>query len=328
MAITPRTILTSAAPATVAVVSLYLFTALGTTAYKLTKEARESIAEAERIAMTDVHHASVMHRAQACNDIIDVYGPQKHRWSEQTWVMFAGCFDQRNDSRMVIATASHGLRYHPDSEILYNLAGYHQILLGEHDQAIQTLRTGMRNVQQPRNGIMANNLAWAGLWEPRLMRSSEARHLYSQSLAMTPNSCETLHTGLFVEYAIATRSNGVERFDALKRFDDLRQRYEPCMSRINTGEWNTLVEVVGAAVLFDEVDQGQPSNGSFAAMEAVTSKLRENYRGTSVEVICREAIPLAEVHHTCVDKVQTTAAQLRQAERAAFPFRTCPKRTN
>ncbi|MFU8805588.1 MAG: hypothetical protein ACNA8W_17375, partial [Bradymonadaceae bacterium] len=169
--------------------------------------------------------------------------------------------------------------------------------------------TGMRNVPRHRNGVMANNLAWAGLWESRLMRHSEARALYEQSLNISPNVCETLHTGLWVEYAIATRTNGVERFDALKRFNDLRDRYEPCLSRMESGEWNTLIEVVGASILFEEIDQ-EPS----VAMTQVSSELRQNYRGASIEVICKEAMPLAETHHLCVDKVQRTVARLRQVE--------------
>ncbi|MFU8804200.1 MAG: hypothetical protein ACNA8W_10355, partial [Bradymonadaceae bacterium] len=141
MAITPRTILTSAAPATVAVVSLYLFTALGTTAYKMTQEAQQSMHELESSAIVEVHQASSLYRVKACNDVIDVYGAQKHKWSESAWVLYAGCFDQRNDSRMVISAASHGLRFYPQSEVLYNLVGYHQIVLGDHDKAIQSLRT-------------------------------------------------------------------------------------------------------------------------------------------------------------------------------------------
>lgn len=318
MAITPRTILTSAAPATVAVVSLYLFTAVGTIAYKSARDAQNSYDFDRYGELNRYEHDAHAWRNDACNQVLEVFGADKRGWSETAWVSFAYCYEQQNNSRMTIAVASQGLRYHPQSESLYNMVGYHQIMLGDYEQAVRTLRTGIEQVAQPRSGVMANNLAWAGLWAPRSMRIDEARAFYQRSLALSPDVCETLHTGLWVEYAASRRAEGVERYDALKRFDALRQRYEPCMQRAERGEWNTMMEVVGAAVLFEDVDR----DGAAAADEnyhprmlQVAEQLRANFRGASIDNICREAMPLGETHHLCVDRVHETVQHLKSQER-------------
>jgi hypothetical protein len=317
MAITPRTILTSAAPATVAVVSLYLFTAIGVSAFKCTKQATAPVERS--YSQIETMPTIQVNRVGACNDVINVLGVDKQSWSETGWVMYVSCFDQCNDSRMVISAASHGLRYYPSSEVLYNLVGYHQIVLGEHEAAVHTLQTGMRNVARQQIGTMANNLSWASLWVPRSMRLEESRALYRQSLAIAPNSCETLHTGLWVEYAMSKRANGVEQFEALRAFGNLRDRYEPCLQRAENGDWNTLIEVVGAAVMFEYLDfaadrSQRASDVHHPTLVNVTKQFRANYRGASIDAICKEAMPLSETHHLCVDRVDTTAKHLRALE--------------
>ncbi|MBA2662348.1 MAG: hypothetical protein H0U74_08630 [Bradymonadaceae bacterium] len=303
---------------------MYLFTALGTIAYKCARDASSSIQVPIQVANVDTPSLHT-YRAEACNEVADVFGSDKRGWSESAWITYASCFDTRNDSRMVISSASQGLRFYPSSETLYNLVGFHQIALGEHSQAVKTLRTGMRNVARNQSGVMANNLAWAGLWTPREMRLEEARALYQQSLAINANTCETLHTALWVEYAISQRTSGVERFDALKRFDNLRQGYEPCLSRLHNGDWNSLVEVVGAALMFEEVDAQNPgANEHHPTLLAVASKFRSNYRGASIDVICREAMPLAETHQSCVERVHRSVLHLRAEEQASQRMRAVP----
>ncbi len=315
MAITPRTILTSAAPATIAVISLYVFTALGTMAYKAGRDASHDhdFNHSKRVVNTIVISSG---DNPICSEVLDALGTDKRAWTESNWITYAACFDYQKESSRVISVASQGLRYYPQSETLYNLVGYHQIVTGQHEEAVKTLRRGMNNASS-QNGIMANNLAWAGLWTPRSMPLDEARVLYRQSLALNPGSCETIHTGLWVEYATARNTNSIERVQALSNFQQLRQMYAPCMSRVHQADKNTLAEIVGASVIFDDIDQQQrgTSRVSTAAMHA-TKQLVVNHSSTSVDEFCAEAMPLAETHHKCVSLMQENVQRLEQHQRA------------
>ncbi len=319
MAITPRTIFTSPASATVATVSLLAFSAIGTLAYKV----------AHDNAQTTRQVYFQYHPTESCSGIREVLGQDKSSWSETDWMVYASCYENKNNSRMAATVASQGLQYYPDSEPLYNMEGYHEIVLGEYARAVHTLEKGLRNVGNPSNGVMENNLAWAGLWVPREMSRERARVLYQRALQHSPESCETLHTGLWVEYAIARESRGVEKYQALKNFLSLRHRYEPCEGRIDSGDWKTLVEVVGASVMFQDVDQNLNVPNTVANSDEptgthdllrVTQKLRENYRGVSINALCREAMPLATTQHMCEDAVGKAVHTLRAAEQEGVDF--------
>lgn len=308
MAITPRTIFTSPASATVATVSLLAFSAVGTLAYKV---AQQNNADAPQVYEYQA--------TESCSGIREVLGQNKTAWSETDWIVYASCFEHKNNSRMAMTVASQGLHYYPASEPLYNMKGYHQIVLGEYAQAVDTLEKGLQSVGNPSNGVMENNLAWAGLWVPREMDRNRARVLYKRALRRNAGSCETLHTGLWVEYAIAREARGIEKGHALQNFDNLRNRYERCQQRIDSGEWKTLVEVVGASVLFQDVDENlsvtdADEHDGTEDLHQVTQELRENYRGVSINALCREAMPLASTHHMCEDAVGEAVHKLRTAE--------------
>jgi tetratricopeptide (TPR) repeat protein len=313
MAITPRTIFTSPASATVATISLLAFSAVGTLAYKVAQQ-----------GAPDTNQVYSYHATESCSGIREVLGQDKGAWSETDWLVYASCFEQKNNARMAANTAEQGLRYYPASEPLYNLKGYHEIVLGDHAEAVDTLEKGLRNVGNPSSGVLENNLAWAGLWVPREMDRDRARVLYKRSLRRNAGSCETLHTGLWVEYAIARESRGVEKYHALKNFLDLRSQYEPCQARIESGDWKSLVEVVGATVLFQDVDENLNAPHTVATSDSeqdgteelheVTQKLRENYRGVSIDALCREASPLASAHHLCADAVAEAVHTLKKEE--------------
>lgn len=319
MAITPRTILSSPAPATVAAVSLLAFTALGTLAYKIAED------NASKRSVEVIH---VQDQERMCEGIREVLGPDKTHWSESDWVVYTSCFEQKNNSRMAVRVASQGLRFHPTSETLYNMKGYHQIVLGEHAEAVSTLRKGLSSINRPTNGVMQNNLAWASLWAPRELKLDTARDLYTKSLRYDSDSCEAIHTGIWVEYAIAEQTEGIERYDAYKRFLELRQDYEPCLSRAESGEWRRVVEVVGATVLFEDVDEKLAPHGSVARFDSktntdrdgaeelrdVTEVLRDRYRGVSINALCGEAMPVSSTHHLCVEKVDTAVQDLKAEE--------------
>lgn len=310
MAITPRTILTSAAPATVAVVSLYFFTVLGTAAFSSLNDTDDSV---DQVTFEESSSAD-MYRSSACDHVAARFGDEPSQWSEFAWVNFTYCFDQNDDSPMVIKTARQGLEHHPSSEVLYNLKGYHQIVTDDHAAAIDTLREGMDQVAHSRNGVMANNLAWAGLWEPRQMQLEEARGLYVKSLAQSPGVCETVHTGLFVEFALANQAQGLERFDALKRFSELRNRYNRCLDRLDDGKWETVVEIIGAAVLFDNVDNANPKT-VHPLMRSATQTLIRDHGEVTIEEVCEEAMPLADFHHDCIETVENSVEAQRALEK-------------
>ena len=301
MAITPRTILTSPAPATVAVISLFFFTALGMMA--LSSQSG-----------WDCQLRYAQAPPSPCGQMAQNMGA-KSTWSEFSWVQYSYCYDEKGNSEGAIGAAAEGLQYYPASQMLYNLKGYHEIVLGQHSQAIDTLRTGMANVGHQSNGIMANNLAWAGLWEPRQMRLEEARELYLQSLARSPNVCETLHTGLFVEFAISSRSQGMQRYEDLRRFSQLRDRYRGCTSRIESGEWMTLVEVIGAGAIYTHVDQLQGDQVDRSLRRATAIMVR-NFPEKSATEVCSEAMPMPDFYHQCVDAVQRAMRINRQADHA------------
>ena len=320
MAITPRTIFTNPASAVVTAASLFALTAAGMYAYNMSstgchfEEAEEKV-EAKVIVAEQT--------PTACDSLRESLSHDKSSWSEFDWFQYASCFDKHNDSRQVIEVTTHGLNYYPSSEALYNLKGYHQISLGEHEAAVKTLETGLRRVGATSSGTMTNNLAWAGLWVPREMELHRARALYRRSMSREAGVCESIHTGMWVEYAIASQSRGLERAQALRAFHNLREQYEPCVARYDDGERDKLIEVLGAAVIAEDLDRELRSNallhkskpcGSDHALTLVAKELRRRHRGASIDALCREAVPMASAHHTCVEMIDQAVTTQRRIE--------------
>jgi hypothetical protein len=315
MAITPRTIFSSAAPATVAAVSLLAFTAIGTVAYMSSQQCDSS----------RVEQTGIVSSTSICQNVERRLGPDQSQWSERDWIRYATCFEARNNSRLTVKVASRGLNHYPKSEPLYNIKGYHQIVLDQHNRAVDTLETGLKTIRDPYTGVLENNLAWASLWAPREMPLDRSRELYKTALDKEPNVCAYVHTGLWVEYAASQRSNGVELFRALRNFDRLRSRYEPCLSRLEHAEWKTVVEIAGAAVMFDEIDHNYEGNSDATSdsdqtsgdelMTRVARHLESNYDQISVEAVCGEAMPLSSTHHQCVDHLGTAMEKAAAAEK-------------
>ncbi len=302
MAITPRTILTSPAPATVAVVSLYFFTVLGTAAFTCLTDKTDVD---DQPVGEELTADALLNQSDACDQVAQRFGEDTDHWSEYAWINMAYCFDDAGERQLAIDTARLGLEDYPRSEILYNIKGYHQIVLEKHSEAIDTLERGMDNVTHHRNGVMANNLAWAGLWVPDEISPKEARDLYVKSLALSPNVCETLHTGMFVEFAIADKADGIDQFEPRKRFAELRNSYNRCLDRLQGADRKTLAEIIGAAVMFDEMDNAAGPDVQ-PLMLSATSTLVNDYEDVSVETICDEAMPLADYRDNCVDAVETS----------------------
>jgi hypothetical protein len=307
MAITPRTIFTNPASAALAAASLFTVTAAGM--YALNTSCASSPCELRAVEVYE----------SPCASVHESLGYDKSTWSEYGWFTYAECYSEQNASSKVVDVTTQGLRHYPASEALYNMKGYHQIKLGDHADAVKTLEEGIRRVGRTSSGVMANNLAWAGVWAPREMESTRARQLYRQSLAQNPNVCETIHTGMWVEYAISKKTDGFERAAALRAFQSLASDYEACEGRYQNGEWDTLVEVLGAAVIKADVasdlDCGMKVASEKELLRDVSVELRKRYRGASIDALCRESIPVSAAHHACVDLIDTQVTALRRARR-------------
>ncbi len=308
MAITPRTIFSSAAPATVAAVSLLAFTVVGTVAYMSSTHCPSNKAQAP----------PATEAPQACQNVRQALASDQARWSERDWIHYASCFERHDEADQAVEVATDGLKFYPRSEPLYNIKGYHEIELDEHARAIETLETGLDRVGEPYSGVLENNLAWAALWQPREMKLDRAQKLYRSALQKESDVCAYLHTGLWVEYAKARQSSGVERFEALQAFDRLRDNYEPCLDRVHKGDWKTLSEVTGAAVLFNDVDSrhdaAEGDVGGDELLRKVAKLLDRRYSGVTVDSICEDAMPMSTTHHQCVDQLNEAVAKISHGE--------------
>lgn len=314
MAVTPRTILSSPASAAVAALCLLAFSVSGMVAY-------DWAAGNQPDNKVRTVHQTVDNTT--CDGIKDMLGQNTQTWSEFDWVVYANCFERHKNIRMTISTAKEGLENYPSSETLANIKGYHEILLGKHTDAIHTLEDTLDKIGSPTSGILPNNLAWASLWAPRELGLERARKLYQQSLDLKPGVCETLHTGLWVEYALARQKDGVNRYKALKNFFELRRAYNSCKSRISSGNWDHLIEVIGAGVLFADVDHRMKLPGKLESKNTGKKELKrtmaqflKRYRDVSADVICRRANPLDHTHQRCVSYVNEAMRSVRN-DRAA-----------
>ena len=307
MAITPRTVFTNPATAAVAAASLFAMTAAGVAMFS-TCPSRSYDAPC---SLTEATYAS-----NPCDQMAQDKPAERAQWSEYDWFTHANCFARLDRSDRVIEDATQGLRYYPTSEALFNLKGYHLIHLGQHEEAVKTLKLGLSRIGNPVQGTLENNLAWSGLWAPRELDIYQARALYKNALRKDRQVCEVIHTGIWVEYGIAKQSQGIERAKALRTFGELRESYKPCMTCYHSGERDQVLEVLSAVVAFEDVDREFRQNAllghnashnldDFATGSySVTRQMRTSEQGKSVQEICKDAVPLATAHHTCVDVVE------------------------
>lgn len=232
----------------------------------------------------------------------------KRQWGEREFISVAMCEANMQNDAAALAVARKGLLRYPSSETLLNIRGYHEISLGMYDQAVDTLRGGVARVT-PSDGVMENNLAWAGLWSPRKMDLSEARRLYVSSLERDPSSCEAVHTGMWVEYAVATSAGDVERRNAIRRYDLMRDRYDGCERRLANPSVDRIQEVLGAATLDFEMsrlaanDRVKPAwarahTSAVLAREAMNVARAQGI--TDTEQLCAGATPIGQTQSTCL----------------------------
>ena len=190
-------------------------------------------------------------RGGGCDHLLRENSSALATWQHQDWVDLAICFELRDDNHRAVTAAAQGLAYFPASERLHNIRGYNLIVLEEYEKAVFHLRVSLQSVE-PTSGIMENNLAWAGLFASENMTLSEARRHYTNALEHG-GGCEEYHTGMWVEYGIASRSSGTARDTAIDAYNDLRAKYEPCTSRASGGDRSIGYEVAGAGILDGEI---------------------------------------------------------------------------
>lgn len=285
MAITPRMIFTQPAPAAVATVALVGMSILGSA------------------LLDEMRLQSATEIANPCEAMERDLGPQQH-WTEGEWLRTVACYDARNRHLEAATAADEGLRYYPRSESLYNAKGYHLIELRQFPRAVVTLETA-RNLMVPSDGVMENNLAWAYLFVGKGY-APRTRALYQAALEKEPNSCETIHTGLMVEFETARRSVGIARAEALKSFQSLRTRYNECENRNQS--WSVAVEAVGAGVLYMEVEKMLGSDADASRPSATLVRASQTFGDVldaDAEGMCVEAMPMVDLHRTCVRAIRS-----------------------
>ncbi len=248
--------------------------------------------------------------AGVCSPLVADLPADVTQWSEANWVSLTVCLDNADESHEVVRIADRGLNFYPHSETLYNVKAYHELELKRYDHAVTTLETGLRHVT-PSNGVMENNLAWAALWEARRIDSLSARELYQSSLRRDANSCEAIHTGLWVEYAVAMKQTGRARTVAVQNYENLRGQYNRCINRIDYGDEKTLYEVLGAGVLDHEmakltvlreletgvINTRAPRDAQL--VERAMTEHNERFKNLDVNDLCAEASPVRSAAHRC-----------------------------
>jgi len=233
---------------------------------------------------------------------------EETNWTEAQHVKLAQCYTERADWKRGAQAADRGIAFYPNSEVLFNVKAYNQIQSRDYEEAVSTLREGLQRMK-PVSSIMENNLAWAGLWAPRSVSIEESRILYRRALVKSPNSCETLHTGLWVEYAVALKGQDGVRDAAVSEYHKLRQRYDGCERRLANNDRDTVHEVLGAGVLDLEMARlspstnnnrpawGQKHNG-WKLIKSSLNRASAANAGTTAEM-CEMATPVAQAHHAC-----------------------------
>jgi hypothetical protein len=307
MAVTPRSFLRSPTLLVALIISagMALF---GATLFLWTFSGGQPEGCHRTVAIADIDPVASL-RGGGCDHLLRDHGSALTTWQHDDWVNLATCFEGQSDHRRAASTAAQGLFYYPVSERLHNIGGYNLIVLEEYDEAVIRLRVALQSVT-PTDGVLENNLAWAGLFASDRMTLSEARRHIQNSLDRG-GSCEAYHTGMWVEYAVASRSSGATRDDAIAAYSQLRANYEPCTSRVDrSGDRTTAYEVAGAGILDGEIykltmvqafernqiDEGFPAYRSDLVGRSIGAM---NISRTEIDSACEDIAPVRGALPAC-----------------------------
>lgn len=262
-------------------------------------------------------------RSGPCGNLLNVFPASLDRWEQGYWEAVVACLDRQGDSQNLIRVADRALQRFPKAEALYNVKGFHELELRRYSDAVTTLETGLEQVGNPSNGILENNLAWAGLWESKRVDPLRARELYQSSLRRDPTSCEAIHTGLWVEYSVASSFPSGMSETAHQNYRELRNDYARCTSnRLEYGADDVIVEVLGAGVLDYEmervdahrrIEEGhrvvrRPDLAS-ALVGASLEEAFERFDRIAVDGLCDEAAPVRSALPACRALIRQEVAQ-------------------
>lgn len=233
--------------------------------------------------------------------------------SEQQWIYDVKNASIANRFESAISIASQGLIDYPRSEALANLKAIHEIELRRFKSAVITLERA-RRVVTITDGTLDNNLAWAGLWTG--MNRDRLQNLYIAALMMenksktkSKNKCETIHTGMWVEYVVASENTGATRLRAIDNFDSLRRAYDGCERRKVTNKDEYGYELVGAGLIEREM-RGfmlhHPSKFRSRLFELGRKKISWSI---TPKTICENASPLMSLRSQCEQEIRRSRSQ-------------------
>jgi hypothetical protein len=250
--------------------------------------------------------------AVAHNDCSPTFADQEY-WSVDAWEANIHCLMDQDEGEAAYRAARTALRYHPRSETLLNLKGFVAGRNGDHAIAAYDFREGLRLTGSP-SGVFENNIAWTMLWQLEPLEAARAERVLRQSRALYTESltkgwsCERVHTGMFVEYAIASLAartsedgrNDPRVREAVRRYDTLHADYRPCARRLRFGDELVVEEVLSAAVVDQEM-------GYMAGLRRPSRHLRlfddaveiAGRIGMRTGDLCDRSIPVPEAVPAC-----------------------------
>lgn len=186
------------------------------------------------------------------------------QWTERHWESHLHCMMNRDAGDEAYEASNRAVSFYPRSELLLNLRGFIAGRNGDHAVASYDFRLGQQVTGSP-SGVFENNIAWTSLWQldglapdRRQRVLLQSRSLYQQSMRKGW-SCERIHTGMFVEHAIArTQAEQNGRLDpdvqsAVGRYLELYGQYAPCWKRVTIGDDLVVEEILSAAVVDQEM---------------------------------------------------------------------------
>lgn len=309
MAVTPRTIFSCPVFAAVAAASLFFFSSVGLLIYETNVE--EDRMDRDRPAT----------QAQVCSGVRQMLGAYPEAWSPSDWESYALCFDRHGYPENAVAIGKLGLAHHGKSEKLYRLVSQFQMELNRYKEAFWLLDEALERIERPTTGLLAIRLVRAGLWRPAVMNLDRARTLYQKALDKGPVSCSWIQTGIWVEYARARERSDFEAYRALKNLYDLERRYKPCMARANTGDWEQLLEILGASFVFTDVKgpsgnlPGSDPGSDDQSFERSLTKFYDHFDNVDVSTLCQSAVPLSSVRNRCRDYASDLRAEIDYSNR-------------
>lgn len=193
--------------------------------------------------------------------------PSRMGETEAAWGERVACLVEAEQWPKAHSEATEALATHPTSEMLHNYRGIASLEMGAYAVATVEFKQAISATGSP-SGVLENNLAWTTLFTVDHMPPDRAhrtlmraRSQYVHSLRVA-EQCERIHTGMFVEYAIANLhrrgdlrpDSGRIVADSIRRYTALYDAYRACPQRmLYSNDMLTSQEVIGAAYVDEQM---------------------------------------------------------------------------